>query len=804
MDRIKQIFTSYKTTLILLVIYAILMALGTYIEEIMSTTAAKILIYYSPVFILLHLLMVVNFLFVLVEKRLLQSRRWALFVIHGALIIILIGAMTTHIFGKEGTVRIREGEKSNIMVSHTNHGVFEHPLPFTLELVEFRMIRYPGSNSPSSYESDLKMYVGDEVKEATIFMNNVIDLEGYRLFQSSYDEDEMGTILSVNQDVAGRAITYLGYTLLVIGFILMFVLPNSRLRRLNRRLNQIRGAAVAVGLFFSSSLFAQDFTHQALFQSVERSAVPVEHAQKFGETPVQLRGRIVPMNTFSSEILRKLHKKERIGKLNSDQFLLSLMTDPHTWMQIPLIAVKNEELSRHFELPEKYVSYIQLFDDERAYKLMDRLAEASHKPMPERNTFDKDLIKLDEQVNIIFMLINAMLPDIFPDANDPTHTWYAPNDDLVGFSKEDSLFISRSFKLYLTEVIEATKSNNWQSAENVLESIQTYQIEKDAAQLIQPDKLKAEIRYNRLSIFPKTGQAYFLLGFLLLLITLISLFRPLKWMKYVSKIMVVGIVIVFIYHAYGMILRWAISGHAPWSNSYETMIYVAWATVLAGLIFGRKNFLTLSLAILFGGVIIFVSRLSWMDPEITTLVPVLKSPWLMFHVAVTIAAYGFFGIGFLLGIVNLLIIALSKKNHQLKNQVEELSIINNMALLVGLALMTIGTFLGGVWANESWGRYWSWDPKETWALITVVIYSIVTHLHLVRNWFNHWSFNFAAVLAFSSVIMTYLGVNYFLSGLHSYGENEGVSAMFSNIMIMFLVIMILGLISFFRRKNFKN
>ena len=310
-----------------------------------------------------------------------------------------------------------------------------------------------------------------------------------------------------------------------------------------------------------------------------------------------------------------------------------------------------------------------------------------------------------------------------------------------------------------------------------------------------------EIRYNRLEIFPKTGKAYFLLGSLLLLLTLSMLFKQRKWMNAVSKAIVVAIGLVFLYHAYGMVLRWSISGHAPWSNSYETMIYVAWATVLAGLIFGRKNFLTLSLATLFGGVIIFVSRLSWMDPEITTLVPVLKSPWLMFHVAVTIAAYGFFGIGFLLGIVNLIIIAVSRKGHRLKNRIEELSIINNMALLVGLALMTVGTFLGGVWANESWGRYWSWDPKETWALITVVIYSVVTHLHLIRGWFSHWSFNFASVLAFGSVIMTYLGVNYFLSGLHSYGENEGVSAMFSNILIAFAVIAVLGVVSFFRRKG---
>ena len=359
MEKVKDILTSYRTTVVLLFIYAMMMALGTYIEEVMSTTAAKILIYYSPVFILLHLLLITNFLLVMVEKRFIQSRRWALLVIHGALIVILIGAMVTHVFGREGTVHIREGEKTNVMISHTAKGVFEYTLPFTVELKEFRMVRYPGSNSPSSYESDLKIYDGDNMTETTVFMNNVFDIKGYRLFQSSYDEDELGTILSVNQDMAGMLITYFGYIALLIGFVLMFITRNSRFRQLGRQLQQVQNAikVAVVLLLFSIPALSNDFTNHATFKALERNAPPVEHAQMFGELPVQLRGRVMPMNSFSSEILRKLYGKDKIGKLTSDQFLISLMSTPEMWLQIEFIKCKNDDIKEKYGLHSNRVSY---------------------------------------------------------------------------------------------------------------------------------------------------------------------------------------------------------------------------------------------------------------------------------------------------------------------------------------------------------------------------------------------------------------------------------------------------------------
>jgi cytochrome c-type biogenesis protein CcsB len=251
----------------------------------------------------------------------------------------------------------------------------------------------------------------------------------------------------------------------------------------------------------------------------------------------------------------------------------------------------------------------------------------------------------------------------------------------------------------------------------------------------------------------------------------------------------------------GMGMRWQIGGYAPWSNSYETMVYAAWATVFAGLLFVRRSPVTFALAVVFAGIILFVSGLSWMDPQINPLAPVLKSPWLMFHVAVIMSAYGFFGISFLIGLTNLCIMSVCREEKlpEYAGPVKELSTISEISLLTGLLLMTAGTFMGAVWANESWGRYWGWDPKETWALITIVVYVLTTHLHLVEKWNSPWLFNLCSVLAFASVLMTYFGVNYFLSGMHSYGQNDPAhSSMPAYLAVAGLVI---AALAFFARKG---
>lgn len=800
MEKIKQFLSSYKTTIVLLLLYAAVMAAATFVEKYRGTEAAKLLVYYSPLFIFLQFLLVVNFVLILIEKAYIKRKKWALVTVHAAFIVILAGAMVTHLFGKEGSVHIREGQIIDEMVIRSSRGMSFEKLPFSLELTDFRLNRYPGSASPSSYESDLIVHVDGETREAKVFMNNVLDVKGYRFFQASYDQDEQGTILSANKDVAGRIITYTGYFLLLVGFLLVFVTKNSRFWKLNRRLKEVRNAAknipaVLFLLIFSITASAQTMPGESMMEAVQKNAVSISHASAFGALPMQSGGRIMPVNTFSSEILRKIYKEQQIGRLNSDQFLLGFLAMPQMWIQVPFIAVENNDISARYQLPEDYASYAQFFDANGNYKLLPQLQELYHKAPAERTRTEKDMLKLDERANIVFQLLNYGLLSIFPDPNDPGHTWYAPGDNLSAFPKEDSLFVTRSFAWYLAEVNHSLRSGDWSKPDQVLGVIKEYQRKNDAGSHINPEKISAEIRYNNMRIFDRCKLGYFIFGGLLLVFAFMQLLKKRKWAGVVVTMLSVGIFAVFLFHIYGMGMRWYISGYAPWSNSYETMVYVAWATVLAGLVFGRKSALTMALATLFGGVILFVSSLNWMDPQIGTLVPVLRSPWLMFHVAVIVAAYGFFGIGFLLGITNLSLLAFSKKNPLAGYRIRELSIINNMALMVGLALMSIGTFLGAIWANESWGRYWGWDPKETWALITMIVYTVVTHLHIVKKWNSDWLFNLLSVFAFSSVLMTFLGVNYLLSGMHSYGQTDGVSAIFLYIAVAFAAIGVLGIIS---------
>ncbi|MDR1938240.1 MAG: cytochrome c biogenesis protein CcsA, partial [Tannerellaceae bacterium] len=730
MKTIEKTIYSYYTAIVLLIIYAFGLAAATFIEKYTGTEMAKMLVYYSPVFFLLQFLLVVNFIAITVKHGLLKKKKWGFMLVHFSFILILLGAMISHIFGEEGVLHLREGDKSNHITIQTSKGTTYHTLPFSVELLKFTLSRYPGSSSPSSYESEVLIHLDGKTYKSRIFMNNVLDLKGYRFFQASYDKDEKGTILSVNKDVAGRNVTYGGYLLLVAGFVFCLAGRNSRFYRLNRQLRELRREAVKAAtavLFLLLLLPAEAAPHEAspLSDALQKNAVEPAHAARFGALPVQsYNGRIMPINTFSSEILRKIHKADKIGNLDSDQFLLSLLAMPDMWMRVPLIALSNKELARYFGLTEGTFAYIEAFDSDGNYKLQERLEEAYNKMPAQRSRFDKDLLKLDEQVNILYQLLYHQMLNIFPLKDDPDHKWYAPGDDLSSFPEADSTFITNVFSAYLGDIQTGLKEGNWQKADEMLDLIHTYQTKSKTFD-IDTQKIKTELTYNKMNIFRFCKIGYLILGGTLLVLAFASLFKKRNWMKWLAGVLAAGVSIGFLFHTAGMGMRWFIGGYAPWSNSYETMVYVSWASVLAGLLFARRSAITFALATLFGGVILFVSGLNWMDPQINLLVPVLKSPWLMFHVAVIVAAYGFFGISCLIGITNLILQSIRGKNaSMLAVRIKELSIVNEMSLWVGLALMTTGTFLGAVWANESWGRYWGWDPKETWALITVVVYAL--------------------------------------------------------------------------------
>lgn len=660
------------------------------------------------------------------------------------------------------------------------YGSKEIQVPFSIKLVDFQLDRYPGSNSPSSYASDVILIDNEQgIKEPRrIFMNNVLNHRGYRFFQSSYDQDELGTILSVNHDWWGTTITYIGYLLMAIGMILSLINKNSRFAILGRIINKNTAKRLGTaGVLIFAMLIGSLSSNAQGTQSFNENNIPrvnADQAKKFSKILIQSQGRLIPFSSISSQYLRKITGgKNSLFGMNSDEVILGMMTFPAQWQQAPIIKVKHNEVKKLIGISGKKASYLDFINlDQGTYKLSKAVNEAYSKKPGERGTFEKELIAVDERLNVAYMVFTQSFFKVLPNPNDSQKPWFSPEDHIHGLSVEDSNFVASVIPTYL----QALRDDNLILAHQLVKGIDDYQ-HKYGADIYPPQsKINLEIRYNKIDIFNRLGTLYSLLGLIMIIFAFVELFNRAKWVKIVLKIFVILIGIGFLMQTAGLAARWYISGHAPWSDGYESMIYIAWVTMLAGIIFARKSNMTLAATTILASIILMVAHLSWMNPEITNLVPVLKSYWLTIHVSIITASYGFLALSMLLGFINLILMILRKQNNldKMNDNIEELSAIGERAMTAGLYMLTVGTFLGGVWANESWGRYWGWDPKETWALVSVLVYSFIAHMRMIPGLRGRFSFNFASVVGFFSILMTYFGVNFYLSGLHSYATGDPV------------------------------
>ncbi len=648
-------------------------------------------------------------------------------------------------------------------------------LPFALKLNDFQLERYPGSMSPSSYASEVTLIdkaAGLEMPYR-IFMNNVLNYKGYRFFQSSYDKDELGTVLSVNKDGLGTWVTYLGYFLMSLGMLLALFMPNTRFALLGRLLRKnataSKAGVVLLGLMLSSAALFADENLASL------KVVDKDQAAKFGALLVQDNdGRLKPMNTLSSEMLRKVARKTSFNGMNPDQVLMGMQLEPQKWQSVKMIKVSHPELKQLLGLNGSHAAFTDMLDFSQGggYKLRDLVSQAYAKKPAERSKFDNDVIAVDERVNIAYMVYTGELLRILPDPRDAHKPWFHPGAKISGLQKEDSNFVANAIPMYFN----ALAANDMTNANILVQGISDYQQKYGNEILPDKGKVKAEITYNRMMIFDRLSNYFGLAGFVMLILSFMNLFKTRSWVDKAMKVFYILIVVFFVFQTLGLGMRWYISGRAPWSNGYESMIYISWVTVLAGLIFSRKSQMTIAATSILASIILMVAHLSWMDPEITNLVPVLKSYWLTIHVSVITASYGFLALGALLGFINLVLMILKTPSNfsRLQQRIKELNYINERTVIIGLYLLTIGTFLGGVWANESWGRYWGWDPKETWALVTVLVYTYIVHMGYTPGMKTDYSFSLATLIGYSAVIMTYFGVNYYLSGLHSYAAGDPV------------------------------
>lgn len=680
-----------------------------------------------------------------------------------------INQQTVPVFGHSGvapdTVSVPLGSGTLKLA----YGSLPITVPFSIYLKDFQLERYPGSQSPSSYASEVVLNDpgANLKKEVRIFMNNTLTYKGYKFFQSSYDQDEKGTVLSVNHDVWGTWVTYVGYILLVIGIILSMMNKNSYFQFLVRKLKQSSVKAIVLLLMVGG------FAANVSAQSGMGAAIPKINNQlvkEFSELWVQgIDGRIEPISTLSSEIVRKVSRKSSLYGRTPDEVVLSMMTYPEIWRTLPMVKVSNKMVAAQLGSNGKYLTIQQLFDAQGNYKIEDNVREAYSKAPAFRNQLEKEYIYLDERVNICFMVFQGSILNIYPREN-RADKWYAPGALAQEYSGGDSIFIKSGFQLLLQSVAQQNNAD----AQQILQAIANFQ-QKHGGNLIPSDtKKNTEILYNKVNPFKRVFPFYLAFGFLLLLVLFINIFRQKPLPKVLRITFYTIIFLGFLMHTIGLVVRWYISGHAPWSNGFESVVYVAWAVMLAGFVFGRKYPMVVGTAAFLSGIALFVAHLNWMNPEVTNLVPVLKSYWLAIHVAIITASYGFIGLSAFLGVMGLILMVMRNKSNEEKVSgfIDQVTTINQMSAMVGLYFLTVGTFLGGVWANESWGRYWGWDPKETWALITVVVYSFIVHMRLIPSLKGVFNYTVASVIGFASVLMTYFGVNYYLSGLHSYGKGS--------------------------------
>jgi cytochrome c-type biogenesis protein CcsB len=677
-------------------------------------------------------------------------------------------------------------------------------LPFSLSLDDFLIERYPGSNSPSGFKS--RVTLTDENHKAVIkydiYMNHILKYKGYRFYQSSYDKDEHGTVLSVNHDPAGMITTYTGYALLFLFIVLSIINRRSFFRTVKKgywNSRYRRPAAIVVILLALTSLSPL---------KAQNLVLDSDEANRFGEVLAQdQKGRTKPLYTISSDILRKVAREKDLDGLSPMQVFMGYSLDPYHWQNVPLIKISNAELAGLLNVEGDKAAFSDLvtFGDDGGYKLSSYVEKAYSRPASERTRFDKEVIKVDERVNICYMMSQGGFLNIFP-LKDGTDHWGTSADAARHTTgADDSLFVLSVIPMWAQAVTAVGSAQV--KPEEYLSAIKEYQRVHSEYDLPSQSRVRAELLYYRAGIFEKLFPFYATLG-LLMIIALISFIITGKgggsiFMKILFSLAVAG----FIFHTLGLGVRWYISGHSPMSNGYESMLFISWVTMLAGFIFSRKSLLALAATSVLSGMTLMVAHLSFMDPEITNLVPVLKSYWLTLHVSVITGSYGFLGLGAILGlIVMIMMLFVSKKNQErISATVDELTVINYRTLTLGLYFLTIGTFLGAVWANESWGRYWGWDPKETWSLITIVIYTLVTHSRMIPGLKNVYAFNLLSLFAFSSVLMTYFGVNYYLSGLHSYAGGDAVPVpVFVYVAVILLVALALAANFMYKRTISRN
>ena len=719
-----------KTVIALYIVVIAVMAIATIVEKYQGTSYVAEHYYGSWWFSLLWaLLSFVAIAYFLGRK----VHRLSTIALHLSFVIILLGALLTHLTATKGIVCLRTGQTVN---QYMTEDMQLKPLPFSVTLDRFEVRYHEGTSAAADYVSKITMDDGKTKQQAIVSMNNIASFHSVRLYQSSYDEDMQGSILTMNSDPWGIPVTYLGYALLFISLVWMLFDPHGTYRRLLRSPLLKRGMMLLVLLHLTS-----------YFSPLQASprVLPQETAEKFGRLFMVYNDRVCPVQTYAIDITKKLYGKRSYQDYTAEQVLTGFIFFHDDWANEPVMKVKGGELKERLNIPD-YAS-MNYFFGKNGY-ILGPYVQEYYQGFQQEN-FHKQAAKMDEKLMLIMDLHKGSPLKLLPYQDKQQITWYAPTDNLPATMDEEHRKYFRDVFSLLNGEIQA---GNYERANAFIDKILLYQQTFGGSSLPTSTQVKAERIYNKVAFATILFMVCLTMG---ILSFLLLIFNKVRRTFLIQRVI---LLLAFFALTTGLVLRWLITGTIPMSNGYETMLFLAWSIMLLSLIVCRWFSIMLTFGFLLSGFFLLVSHISQMDPQISHLMPVLNSPLLTIHVSVIMMSFAFLAFTCICGITAFI----------MRQKAEELRLLSQLFLFPALTTLGMGIFIGAIWANVSWGTYWSWDPKETWALITFMIYAVGVHEQSMTFLRKPMYYHLYMTLAFLTILMTYFGVNYFLGGMHSY------------------------------------
>ena len=750
-----------KIIFILYILVLVCMAAATIVEKSQGTDYAHAHYYGAWWFILIWAVLAALGAFYIIKRKVKCASTLAL---HLSFIIILAGALLTHISAKRGMIHLRIGQPTDTyMAQDEEQGMKEEKLPFSLCLQKFEAKMHDGTNAVADYSSKFTVIDGDDKSEGEVSMNNIYSHRSYRLYQSSYDEDGKGSVLAINADPYGIPVTYTGYALLFISLVWMLFDPKGGYRKLLKSPLLKKGALITALILSMGNI--QTLHAESATGNLQNAVLPKETAEKFGELHILYNDRICPVQTFALDFCKKIYGARSYQGLTAEQVLSGWVFYGNTWANEPFIKIKSGEMKTAMNLPD-YASLNTFFNREMGGYTIGQYVQEYYNGQQDK--FHQQAADIDGKIQIIMELREGISLKVLPYTftknvkatkehsfiKAGTTTWFSPVDKLPqAVEHQHALYIRNVFSLLNGDV----KAGNTSRVNEFFAKMKKYQEVSSGNSLPTATQYKAERINNAFPFATILFMANLTLGFIALFYTIYRMMKK-REIKVLNIALPILLGISFLALTFGLALRWIISGNIPMSNGYESMLTVAWFVMLISILMQLRIRIVMVFGFLISGFFLLVSHINQMDPAIGQMMPVLNSPLLSIHVSIIMMSYALLSLTFICGIMGIC----------LRSHGEELQALSRIFLYPALTTMGFGIFIGAIWANVSWGNYWSWDSKETWALITFMIYAVVVHTQSLPVFRKPLVYHIYITLAFMSIAMTYFGVNYFLTGMHSY------------------------------------